>query len=106
MKNYRLKTGMVILVAGLHLTLTACNSEDYTNAQKPKSELSGGTTAASQREARLEREAEKLKQQAQEASEAVGETAQETSKAIEETALEASEVVEETVQKASAAASE
>ncbi|MEE9424260.1 MAG: hypothetical protein V3V18_04690 [Methylococcales bacterium] len=106
MKNYRLKTGMVILVAGLHLTLTACNSEDYTNAQKPKSELSGGVTAASQREARRERAAEKLKEQAQKASGAVEETAQDASAVVEETAQEASAAVEETAKKAAEAVSE
>ncbi len=63
MENCRLKTSVVILVASIYLSLTACNSEEYTNAQKPVKPLSGNTSFASQREAKLERAAEKLKMQ-------------------------------------------
>ncbi|MEE9345480.1 MAG: hypothetical protein V3U88_07720 [Methylococcales bacterium] len=64
MKKYSLKASLVILVAILSISLTACdNSDSLAEAQKPVEPLSNNTSAASQREARLEREAEKLRKQ-------------------------------------------
>ncbi len=58
MEKFRLKTIVFILLTGLLVSLTACNSESYTDAQKPIRNLGGGS-AKSQKEAKLERQAER-----------------------------------------------
>jgi hypothetical protein len=90
MNKYSLKASLVILVASLNLSLTACdNSDSLAEAQKPVKPLSNNTSAASQREARLEREAEKLKKQEAAAASVVEEATavvEEATSAVEEAA--------------------
>ncbi len=96
MKKYSLKASLVILVASLNLSLTACdNSDSLAEAQKPVKPLSNNTSAASQREARLEREAEKLKKQAEKAASVVEEATEGAASVVEEATEDAASVVKE-----------